>query len=162
MFTVVIDFSSVPSFTYYLFNYQVLDNTVRIYSILNLFFFLTVVYYPLKSDIRGLKRQELKKELHCTQSPILKNVTLRGGAKSGKLSDLGEVESMHVCTALCCERRSCDLAMMIGRTCIGVDCYSEELCLPIAARPSHNNPQLSYIRRRALRTAGESRKGNLL
>ena len=100
-----------------------------------------------------------KEELHCTQSPILTNVTLRGGVKAGKFSDMGDVEGMHMCTALCCGRKSCDLAFMIGTTCIAVDCYSEELCQAVRARPTPYRPRISYVRKRELQRAG--RKGEL-
>ena len=121
-------------------------------------------YSSIKHNEKPLLRKQTnpKKELHCIQSPIIKNVTLRGGARSGDLLELGTVDTIHVCTALCCDRPRCDLAMLIDNTCIGVACYSEELWQPIAARPTHNNPQLSYIRRRVLRSAAESRKGIVL
>ena len=92
-----------------------------------------------------------KDELHCTQSPILKNVTVRGGIHAGNFTDLGEVESMRMCIALCCEHKACDLSFMIGSTCIEVSCVSEELCQAVRARPYKYNPQIAYIRRRQLR-----------
>ena len=91
-----------------------------------------------------------QEELHCTQSPILKNVTLRGGIKAGNFSDLGDEKNMHMCIALCCERKTCDLAFMIGGTCIAVDCFSEELCQAVKARPTIYDPQIAFIRRREL------------
>lgn len=98
-----------------------------------------------------------QEELHCTQSPILKNVTLRGGIKAGNFSDLGDEKNMHMCIALCCERKTCDLAFMIGGTCIAVDCFSEELCQAVKARPTKYDPQIAFIRRRELQRP--ARKG---
>lgn len=104
-----------------------------------------------------------QEELHCTQSPILKNVTLRGGIKAGNFSDLGDEKNMHMCIALCCERKTCDLAFMIGGTCVAVDCFSEELCQAVKARPTQYEPQIAFIRRRELQrpkaNSGLSRKG---
>jgi len=77
--------------------------------------------------------------------------------KAGKFSDLGDVEGMHMCIALCCESRSCDLAFMIGTTCIAVDCYSEEMCQAVRARPTSYNPRISYMRKREFQRMG--RKG---
>ena len=91
-----------------------------------------------------------KDELQCTHSPISTNVTLRGGVKAGKFSNLGEVESMHMCTALCCAKPTCDLAFMIGETCVAVECASEEMCQTVRARPTGFNPKISYIRRREI------------
>ncbi|CAH3199269.1 unnamed protein product, partial [Porites evermanni] len=89
-------------------------------------------YMGRKQEKKRVKKKYIdpltQEELHCTQSPILKNVTLRGGIKAGNFSDLGDEKNMHMCIALCCERKTCDLAFMIGGTCIAVDCFSEELC----------------------------------
>ena len=91
-----------------------------------------------------------KDELMCTHSPISTNVTLRGGVSAGNFSNLGDVESMHMCTALCCAKPTCDLAFMIGETCVAVECASEEMCQTIRARPTLFNPKISYIRRREI------------
>ncbi|KAJ7382459.1 hypothetical protein OS493_034619 [Desmophyllum pertusum] len=65
-----------------------------------------------------------QEELHCTQSPMLKNVTLRGGIKAGNFSDLGDEKNIaHVHCAMLRERKTCDLAFMIGGTCIAVDWF---------------------------------------
>lgn len=73
---------------------------------------------------------------------------------------MGDVEGMHMCTALCCGRKSCDLAFMIVNTCIAVDCYSEELCQAVRARPTAYSPRISYVRKREFQRAG--RKGEVL
>ncbi|XP_065063481.1 uncharacterized protein LOC135690007 [Rhopilema esculentum] len=84
----------------------------------------------------------------CTHSPVLYNVTLRGASKSGIFTDLGSVDNINMCIALCCELQKCDLAFMIGQTCVAVKCHSEELCQTIKAKPSKLAPQLAYIRRK--------------
>ncbi|EDO45526.1 predicted protein [Nematostella vectensis] len=119
-----------------------------------------IVENPGIEKIFDIEDPSTKKELHCTHSPILTNVTVRGGVKAGKFSDMGEVAGMHMCTALCCERKSCDLAFMIGDTCIAVDCYREELCQAVRARPTSYNPQIAYVRRRELQSS--IRKANEL
>ncbi|RMX60284.1 hypothetical protein pdam_00021442 [Pocillopora damicornis] len=116
---------------------------------------------PAKDQIAvSVEDPSTQEELHCTQSPILKNVTLRGGIKAGNFSDLGDEKNMHMCIALCCERKTCDLAFMIGGTCIAVDCFSEELCQAVKARPTKYDPQIAFIRRRELQRP--ARKANVL
>lgn len=90
----------------------------------------------------------LYEELLCTHSPISYNVTLRGGSKVGKLTDLGLVQNMEICIALCCEIKTCDLAFMIDSTCIAVHCSNEELCETVKAKPSNKLPRVAYIRRK--------------
>ncbi|CAH3181775.1 unnamed protein product [Porites evermanni] len=128
-----------------------------------------IVVNPAKDQIAVSVEDPLtQEELHCTQSPILKNVTLRGGIKAGNFSDLGDEKNMHMCIALCCERKTCDLAFMIGGTCIAVDCFSEELCQAVKARPTIYDPQIAFIRRRELQRPNPtpnpslSRKANVL
>lgn len=89
-------------------------------------------------------------ELLCTHSPVSTNVTLKGGRDAGKFVNLGEVESMHMCTALCCAKPTCDLAFMLGDTCVAVECASEEKCQTVRARPVGFNPKIAYIRRREM------------
>lgn len=128
-----------------------------------------IVVNPAKDQIAvSVEDPSTQEELHCTQSPILKNVTLRGGIKAGNFSDLGDEKNMHMCIALCCERKTCDLAFMIGGTCIAVDCFSEELCQAVKARPTKYDPQIAFIRRRELQRPKPnpypnlSRKANFL
>ncbi|KAL9963284.1 hypothetical protein ACROYT_G032469 [Oculina patagonica] len=120
-----------------------------------------IIVNPTKDQIAvSVEDPSTQEELHCTQSPILKNVTLRGGIKAGNFSDLGDEKNMHMCIALCCERKTCDLAFMIGGTCIAVDCSSEELCQAVKARPTKYDPQIAFIRRRELQRP--ARKANVL
>lgn len=128
-----------------------------------------IVVNPAKDQIAvSVEDPSTQEELHCTQSPILKNVTLRGGIRAGNFSDLGDEKNMHMCIALCCERKTCDLAFMIGGTCIAVDCFSEELCQAVKARPTKYDPQIAFIRRRELQrpkptpNPSLSRKANIL
>jgi len=99
-------------------------------------------------DQVAVQSPNLYEELLCTHSPVLYNVTLKGGSKGGLFTDLGLVEDMEVCIALCCEIRQCDLAFMIGSTCVAVRCTNEELCQTIKAKPNNKFPRVSYIRRK--------------
>lgn len=101
-----------------------------------------------KKDEVEIQSPNLYEELLCTHSPISYNVTLRGGSKGGQLTDLGLVQDMKMCIALCCEIKQCDLAFMIASTCIAVHCTSEELCQTVRAKPSNKLPRVAYIRRK--------------
>lgn len=45
----------------------------------------------------------------------------------------------QICTRLCCEDPSCDLAYMFGRTCFLVKCYSERSCRTIPDEDARRN-----------------------
>ena len=45
----------------------------------------------------------------------------------------------QICTRLCCEEPSCDLAYMFGRTCFLVKCYSERSCRTIPDEDARRN-----------------------
>ena len=75
-----------------------------------------------------------QEELHCTQSPILK----------GRREKHAHVH----CSLL--RAQDARPAFMIGGTCIAVDCFSEELCQAVKARPTIYDPQIAFIRRREL------------
>lgn len=108
-----------------------------------------------EEEVQSDKKEEIEaqspnlyEELLCTHSPISYNVTLRGGSKVGKLTDLGLVENMEMCIQLCCEIKTCDLSFMIDSTCIAVHCTNEELCETVKAKPSNKLPRVAYIRRK--------------
>ena len=57
----------------------------------------------------------LYEELLCTHSPILYNVTLKGGSKGGQFTDLGLVENMEICIELCCEIKSVNFSNLVKK-----------------------------------------------
>ena len=83
----------------------------------------------------------------CETSVIEKNVTLRGGIKSGQFTDQGTVENMQRCIELCCSRGNCSVAFMLLNRCFSVSCYNNTLCTSIPARSLVFQPQLAFIRR---------------
>ena len=83
----------------------------------------------------------------CETSVIEKNVTLRGGIKSGQFTDQGTAENMQRCIELCCSRGNCSVAFMLLNRCFSVSCYNDTLCTSIPARSLVFRPQLAFIRR---------------
>ncbi|XP_066922324.1 uncharacterized protein [Clytia hemisphaerica] len=102
---------------------------------------------PQQPKPNGLNNQ-FDGQMLCTHSPISYNVTLKGGTESGNFTDLGGVDDMDLCISLCCEIASCQLAFMIGKRCLAVQCYTEELCQTIKAKPNNRMPKIAYIRRK--------------
>jgi len=69
--------------------------------------------------------------LQCIQSRRYTKSQLLDGQDAGLFTDVGRVANPQICTRLCCEDPSCDLAYMFGRTCFLVKCYSERSCRTI-------------------------------
>lgn len=69
--------------------------------------------------------------LQCIQSKLYTKSLLLDGPNAGRFSDVGRVANPHICTRLCCEDPSCDLAYMFGRSCFLVRCNSERSCRTI-------------------------------
>lgn len=69
--------------------------------------------------------------LQCVQSKIYTKSVLLDGANAGRFTDVGRVENSHICSRLCCEDPTCDLAYMFSRTCFLVRCNSERSCRTI-------------------------------
>ena len=82
--------------------------------------------------------------------PNTKERDTEGRNKSGELQWPGRREKhAHVhCSLL--RAQDARPAFMIGGTCIAVDCFSEELCQAVKARPTIYDPQIAFIRRREL------------
>lgn len=82
----------------------------------------------------------------CNKAKVLDNVTLKGGKKSGKFSNHGDVKGMDECQDICCKDKKCNVAFMLGKTCYSVACNSKDLCEHTKAPPSDYSPQLAYVR----------------
>ena len=93
----------------------------------------------------------LEEDSGCTNSEIMKNVTLRGGINSGKFKDRGWMDDFRLCIKLCCLTKLCDLAFMLRNNCFTVECKSEELCEAVPVKTSAEKPPLlAYIYARSL------------
>ena len=66
--------------------------------------------------------------LQCIQSKLYTKSALLDGPNAGRFTDVGRVSNSHICSRLCCEDPTCDLAYMFSRTCFLVRCNSEKSC----------------------------------
>ena len=100
----------------------------------------------------------LEEDSGCTNSEIMKNVTLLGGLSSGKFKDRGWMGDFRLCIKICCLTKLCDLAFMLRNNCFTVECKSEQLCKAVPVKSSAEKPPLlAYIYARSLPVA----KGSL-
>ena len=81
----------------------------------------------------------------CEQSPVRQNVTLRGGINAGTFKKLAQFVAMQLCIKLCCEEKGCDVALMSGKNCYGVQCFSEELCMAVPAKKAPSSLMISHV-----------------
>lgn len=77
--------------------------------------------------------------LQCVQSRRYTKSRLLDGPNAGLFTDVGRVANPQICTRLCCENPSCDLAYMFGRTCFLVKCFSERSCRTIPDEDAWRN-----------------------
>ncbi|XP_065651596.1 uncharacterized protein LOC101240327 isoform X2 [Hydra vulgaris] len=82
---------------------------------------------------------------NCKSSEVFYNVTLRGGLRSGKFKDRGEMEDIKQCVKICCLLENCDLAFMLSKTCFTVDCIDDSLCDAVPARSTIYSPSICYV-----------------
>ena len=82
----------------------------------------------------------------CYPTKLHKGVSLRYGTKSGDFYDYGDIGDMRMCVDLCCHDKACDVALMLGRTCYTISCYSFEMCQMVpTARGIKVTSQLAYV-----------------
>lgn len=81
----------------------------------------------------------------CEQSPVQQNVTLRGGINAGTFKKLAQYVAMQLCIRMCCEEKGCDVALMSGKNCYGIQCYSEELCRAVPAKKAPSSLMISHV-----------------
>lgn len=81
----------------------------------------------------------------CEQSVIQRNVSLRGGINAGIFRKLAQYVAMQLCIKLCCEHKGCDVALMSGKNCYGVQCFSEELCRAIPAKKAPSSLMVAHV-----------------
>ena len=88
----------------------------------------------MNSNNNNHPQQQQQQDPSCYRSPILQNVTLRGGIQAGYFRKLAEHVAMKLCVELCCEEKGCDVAFMWGKHCYGVQCFSRDLCEAVPAK----------------------------
>lgn len=81
----------------------------------------------------------------CEQSAVQQNVSLRGGINAGIFRKLAQYVAMQLCIKLCCEHKGCDVALMSGKNCYGVQCFSEELCQAISAKKAPSSLMIAHV-----------------
>ena len=92
--------------------------------------------------------------LQCTQSKVYTGSKLLGGNDAGKYNHAGKVGKMHICSRMCCEDQTCDLAYMFGKDCFLVSCFNEKGCRVLpdedydASRSSSFDKQVQYVIKR--------------
>ena len=104
--------------------------------------------------------------LQCIQSRRYTKSQLLDGQDAGLFTDVGRVANPQICTRLCCEEPSCDLAYMFGRTCFLVKCYSERSCRTIPDEDARHNVtnfdrSTQYIIKRKFGVRLRDGKGNI-
>ena len=67
---------------------------------------------------------------------------------AGDFQTVGIVDNQHTCVSSCCKNKRCDVALMLGKECFNVKCYSSNLCglAPAAAIFDEVTPIITYVR----------------
>jgi len=84
----------------------------------------------------------------CRRGVTIRGATLRGGILAGDFQTVGIVDNQHTCVSSCCKNKRCDVALMLGKECFNVKCYSSNLCglAPAAAIFDEVTPIITYVR----------------
>ena len=84
----------------------------------------------------------------CKRGVTVRGATLRGGILAGDFKTVGIVDNQHTCVSSCCKNKRCDVALMLGKECFNVKCYSSNLCglAPAAAIFDEVTPIITYVR----------------
>ena len=90
-------------------------------------------------------------EYSCGQGDIEYQVTLKGGTQAGLFHKHGKVKNIHECIHHCCQSKKCDVAMMMGQQCFGVQCLNETVCESVPAPPGASDAfQISHVSSKGL------------
>eukprot|EP00794_Sanderia_malayensis_P017840 gene17840-19621_t len=84
----------------------------------------------------------------CKRGATIRGATLKGGVLAGDFQTVGIVNNQQQCVKSCCGNRRCDVALMLGKECFNVRCYSENLCglAPATALFADVTPVITYVR----------------
>lgn len=80
---------------------------------------------------------------YCTQSMFFYNVKLTGGLKAGIILKDTFASNMHECVRLCCQDKSCDVALMKNEECFTMHCPSSRCTVQ-----DGGEFQISFVSRR--------------
>ncbi|KAK3699591.1 hypothetical protein QZH41_014303, partial [Actinostola sp. cb2023] len=81
---------------------------------------------------------------YCTQSMFFYNVKLRSGLKAGTVLVNTYATSMHECVRLCCEDRTCDIALLRKEECFTMHCETGHCTVE-----DGGDYQISFVSRQA-------------
>lgn len=82
----------------------------------------------------------------CNSDEIKTGYSLKGGTRAGHVNDLGGTASIHDCVKRCCNKKVCDVALLLDGRCFGVSCFSKELCEPIPVpHPHYVSSQIAFL-----------------
>ena len=86
--------------------------------------------------------------MKCRRGVTIHGATLRGGILAGDFKTVGIVSNQHSCVNSCCRNKRCDVALMLGKECFNVKCYSDSLCglAPATSIFDEVTPIITYVR----------------
>jgi hypothetical protein len=76
---------------------------------------------------------------------VRQNVTLQGGIEAGIFKKIAQFVAMQLCIRMCCDQKGCDVALLSGKNCYGVQCFSEEACKAVPAKKAPSSLMISHV-----------------
>lgn len=81
--------------------------------------------------------------------------TFSGGLNSGKFVKIADTSNITSCINQCCERSSCDAAIMKDTTCFALTCHSQKLCKLRPAKLSSFDLKIAFVKRTGKKVVGQ-------
>ena len=101
----------------------------------------------LLSELKAATNSNFADFSCAVNGTVYEKQTFRGGLKSGKFFKIADISNMTSCIGQCCKKRTCDAAIMKGRTCFALTCRSKDLCELRPAKLSTFDLKIAFIKR---------------
>ena len=101
----------------------------------------------LFSELKAASFPNVADYLCAVNGTVYEKWTFSGGLKSGKFVKIADISNITSCINECCERSSCDAAIMKGTTCFALKCHSQKLCELRPAKLSTFDLKIAFVKR---------------
>ena len=92
-----------------------------------------------------VRSHTILEEYNCAADEVEYGVSLKGGTMAGIFKDHGKVKNIQECAHICCTTKNCDVAMMYGVKCLGVQCYNETTCETVPSDDPKLDLQIVHV-----------------
>ncbi len=114
----------------------------------------------LFSELKAATLPNIANFACAVNGTVHEKMTFRGGLKSGRFFKIADVSDTKNCISQCCDRSTCDAAILKETTCFALTCRNKKLCELQPAKLSSFDLKIAFVKRSPKEALNQSDHGN--